>query len=206
MDIVDFRRELHAWLDEHHDEVAPPYARAGNARRAHRADATREGRSSTRRAGCGGVGPSTSAASAARRCCAPSSARRWPARDLADPGLFSLVEVLAPTLIDFAPPELAAEVVPRLLSGDGDVVPGLLRARHRQRPLGPELPRRTRRRPRDRDDVGHQRPEGVDQPRAVLGAVRAAHAHRAAPSRATAASPRSSSTWTRRASRSRRSR
>ena len=39
------------------------------------------------------------------------------ARDLTDPGLYSLVEVLAPTLIDFAPPELAAAVVPRLLSG-----------------------------------------------------------------------------------------
>ena len=39
------------------------------------------------------------------------------ARDLVDPGLYSLIEVLAPTLIDFAPPELAAEVVPRLLSG-----------------------------------------------------------------------------------------
>ena len=39
------------------------------------------------------------------------------ARDLTDPGLYSLIEVLAPTLIDFAPPELAAEVVPRLLSG-----------------------------------------------------------------------------------------
>jgi alkylation response protein AidB-like acyl-CoA dehydrogenase len=39
------------------------------------------------------------------------------ARDLTDPGLFSLIEVLAPTLIDFAPPALGAEVVPRLLSG-----------------------------------------------------------------------------------------
>jgi alkylation response protein AidB-like acyl-CoA dehydrogenase len=39
-------------------------------------------------------------------------------RELADPGLFSLIEVLAPTLIDFAPPELAAEAVPRLLSGE----------------------------------------------------------------------------------------
>jgi alkylation response protein AidB-like acyl-CoA dehydrogenase len=39
------------------------------------------------------------------------------ARGLTDPGLYSLIEVLAPTLIDFAPPELAAEVVPRLLSG-----------------------------------------------------------------------------------------
>ncbi|MGH7292947.1 MAG: acyl-CoA dehydrogenase family protein, partial [Myxococcota bacterium] len=40
------------------------------------------------------------------------------ARDLADPGLFSLIEVLAPTLIDFATPELAVDVVPRLLSGE----------------------------------------------------------------------------------------
>jgi alkylation response protein AidB-like acyl-CoA dehydrogenase len=38
-------------------------------------------------------------------------------RDLVDSGLFSLIEVLAPTLIDFAEPALAAEVVPRLLSG-----------------------------------------------------------------------------------------
>ena len=42
---------------------------------------------------------------------------RSPARDLADPGLFSLIEVLAPTLIDFAPPDLTADVVPKLLSG-----------------------------------------------------------------------------------------
>src|SRR4051794_26409646 len=40
------------------------------------------------------------------------------ARDLADPGLFSLIEVLAPTMIDFARPELAAEMVPRLLAGE----------------------------------------------------------------------------------------
>src|SRR5262249_13044788 len=39
------------------------------------------------------------------------------ARDLADPGLFSLIEVLAPTIIDYAPPALAAEVIPRLLAG-----------------------------------------------------------------------------------------
>jgi alkylation response protein AidB-like acyl-CoA dehydrogenase len=40
------------------------------------------------------------------------------ARGITDPGHFSLVEVLAPTLIEFAAPELAADVVPRLLSGD----------------------------------------------------------------------------------------
>jgi alkylation response protein AidB-like acyl-CoA dehydrogenase len=38
-------------------------------------------------------------------------------RDLAEPGLYSMVEVLAPTMISFAPPELAATMVPRLLDG-----------------------------------------------------------------------------------------
>lgn len=39
-------------------------------------------------------------------------------RDLVVPGYFSMIEVLAPTVIDFATPELAATVVPRLLRGD----------------------------------------------------------------------------------------
>ncbi|MBV8346781.1 MAG: acyl-CoA dehydrogenase family protein, partial [Mycolicibacterium sp.] len=38
-------------------------------------------------------------------------------RNLAEPGPYSMVEVLAPTMIDYAPAELAAEMVPRLLSG-----------------------------------------------------------------------------------------
>jgi alkylation response protein AidB-like acyl-CoA dehydrogenase len=40
------------------------------------------------------------------------------ARDLVEPGIFSMVEVLAPTMIDYAAPELAATMVPRLLRGD----------------------------------------------------------------------------------------
>ena len=39
-------------------------------------------------------------------------------RGLVEPGMYSMTEVLAPTMIDFAPPELAAEMVPRLLRGD----------------------------------------------------------------------------------------
>jgi alkylation response protein AidB-like acyl-CoA dehydrogenase len=39
-------------------------------------------------------------------------------RDLVEPGIYSLTEVLAPTMIDFARPELAATMVPRLLRGD----------------------------------------------------------------------------------------
>jgi alkylation response protein AidB-like acyl-CoA dehydrogenase len=38
-------------------------------------------------------------------------------RRLAEPGPYSMLEVLAPTMIDYAPVELAAEMVPRLLSG-----------------------------------------------------------------------------------------
>ncbi|MGC7101479.1 acyl-CoA dehydrogenase family protein [Amycolatopsis lurida] len=38
-------------------------------------------------------------------------------RDLADPGIYSMVEVLVPTLISYAPPALAADMVPRLLNG-----------------------------------------------------------------------------------------
>ena len=39
-------------------------------------------------------------------------------RDFVEPGLYSMVEVLAPTMIDYAPPALAADMVPRLLRGD----------------------------------------------------------------------------------------
>lgn len=38
-------------------------------------------------------------------------------RELAEPGLYSMVEVLVPTLLSYAPAALAAEMVPRLLSG-----------------------------------------------------------------------------------------
>ncbi len=40
------------------------------------------------------------------------------ARELVEPGIYSMPEVLAPTMIDYAPAELAAAMVPRLLRGD----------------------------------------------------------------------------------------
>ena len=39
-------------------------------------------------------------------------------RDLVEPGIYSMTETLAPTMIDYAPPALAADMVPRLLRGD----------------------------------------------------------------------------------------
>jgi alkylation response protein AidB-like acyl-CoA dehydrogenase len=116
MDIVDFRRGLHAWLDEHHDDVAPPYDPPGtlddHIAQMQRAKAVLY-EAGWMRWGwperVGGFGGSPMLRTELGAAMAE--------RDLADPGLYSLVEVLAPTLIDFAPPELAAEVVPRLLSG-----------------------------------------------------------------------------------------
>ena len=39
-------------------------------------------------------------------------------RELVEPGIYSMTEVLAPTMIDYASPALAASMVPRLLRGD----------------------------------------------------------------------------------------
>jgi alkylation response protein AidB-like acyl-CoA dehydrogenase len=40
------------------------------------------------------------------------------ARNLVEPGIYSMTEVLAPTMIDYAAPALAAAMVPRLLRGE----------------------------------------------------------------------------------------
>jgi alkylation response protein AidB-like acyl-CoA dehydrogenase len=50
-------------------------------------------------------------------------------RDLVEPGIYSMTEVLAPTMIDYAAPELAGDLVPRLLG-----------ARHGEQPGRPDVP------------------------------------------------------------------
>ena len=116
MQITEFRAELNAWLDAHAAELAPRYAAPGTLDE-HIAQMQRV-KSVLYDAGwmrwgwperVGGLGGSPMLRTELGAAIA--------ARDLTDPGLFSLVEVLAPTLIDFAAPELAADVVPRLLSG-----------------------------------------------------------------------------------------
>ena len=116
MQIGEFRSELNAWLDARAAELAPTYAAPGTLDE-HIAQMQRV-KSLLYDAGwmrwgwperVGGLGGSPMLRTELGAAIA--------ARDLTDPGLFSLVEVLAPTLIDFAGPELAADVVPRLLSG-----------------------------------------------------------------------------------------
>ena len=116
MQIAEFRTELTAWLDAHHDELAPPYPPPGTLDEQiaqmqrvksilFDADWMRFGWPER----VGGLGGSPMLRTELGAVLA--------GRDLTDPGLFSLIEVLAPTLIDFAAPDLAAVVVPRLLSG-----------------------------------------------------------------------------------------
>jgi alkylation response protein AidB-like acyl-CoA dehydrogenase len=114
--VADFRAELHDWLDAHRAELAPPYAPPGTldeqVAQMQRVKALLFDAGLMRYGWperVGGLGGSPMLRTELGAALA--------ARDLADPGLFSLIEVLAPTLIDFAPPALAAEVVPRLLSG-----------------------------------------------------------------------------------------
>jgi alkylation response protein AidB-like acyl-CoA dehydrogenase len=114
--IAEFRADLNAWLDAHHDELAPAYVMPGTLDE--QIAQMQRVKSILFDAGwmrcgwperVGGLGGSPMLRTELGAALA--------ARDLTDPGLFSLIEVLAPTLIDFAPAALAAEVVPRLLSG-----------------------------------------------------------------------------------------
>ena len=94
------------------------------------------------------------------------------ARDLVGPGIYSMPEVLAPTMIDYAPEALAAEMVPRLLRGEeiwcqGFSEPG----------TGSNLASLACRADPRRDDMEDQRPEGVDEPGPVRAALRAPDAH-----------------------------
>jgi alkylation response protein AidB-like acyl-CoA dehydrogenase len=117
MDITEFRAGLGAWLDEHADELAPPFAPPGTLDE-HVAQMQRV-KALLHAAGwmrwgwperVGGLGGSP--------ILRTELGAQLVGRDLIDPGTFSLVEVLAPTLVDFAPAELAADVVPRLLAGE----------------------------------------------------------------------------------------
>ena len=110
-DIAEFRAALRAWLDAHHDELAPTYAAPGTLDE-HVAQMQRV-KSLLFDAGwmrygwperVGGLGGSPMLRTELGATMA--------GRDLIDPGMYSLVEVLAPTLIDFASPSLKRRAMP----------------------------------------------------------------------------------------------
>jgi alkylation response protein AidB-like acyl-CoA dehydrogenase len=116
MDLDEFRKGLDQWLDEHYNELVPPHAStelddemaqvARIKRLTYDAGWMRWGWPER----VGGFGGSS--------LLRAYLGQALTARDLVAPGLYSMTEVLAPTMISFAKPELAAEMVPRLLHGD----------------------------------------------------------------------------------------
>ena len=117
MDLDEFRRSLDDWLDQNeHDLRADPAA--GDTLDDQMAQLAKVKRL-TYEAGymrwgwperVGGLGGST--------LLRAYLGEALTSRGLVEPGIYSLMEVLAPTMIDYATPELAATMVPRLLRGD----------------------------------------------------------------------------------------
>jgi alkylation response protein AidB-like acyl-CoA dehydrogenase len=117
MEIDEFRTSLDAWLEDHCDELAPSFEGHGSM------DEEMAQLSKVKRLvfddgwmrwgwpeRVGGLGGTTLTRA--------YLGEALTSRDLVDPGLYSMTEVLAPTMIDYAAPELAAEMVPALLRGD----------------------------------------------------------------------------------------
>ena len=117
METAEFRTGLIRWLDEHLAELSPRFVGVGTL------DEQMTQLSRVKRAlfdagwmrwgwpeSVGGLG-------------GPSMLRavlgeEVTGRGLVEPGIYSMTEVLAPTLAEFAPPDLAREEIPKLLSGE----------------------------------------------------------------------------------------
>lgn len=117
MELGVFRASLDAWLDSRRDELAPTYAGAGTLdqkmaqiakvrRLAFDAGWARWGWPER----VGGLGGSTLLRAYLSEAITD--------RDLVEPGLYSMPEVLGPSVVRFARPELSARVLPPLLRGD----------------------------------------------------------------------------------------
>jgi alkylation response protein AidB-like acyl-CoA dehydrogenase len=112
MNVTEFRSSLRGWLDKNDLSPGPDHsldaqvAQLARVRRAlYEADWMRYGWP----AEVGGLGgPAVLRAVLGEEVAT---------RGLAEPGIYSMIEVLAPTMISYARPELAAEMVPLLLGG-----------------------------------------------------------------------------------------
>ena len=117
MELAEFKEAVDRWLEEHEAELACDFEGIGTLdqqmaqlrkvmRLGYDAGFTRMGWPER----VGGLGGST--------LLRAYLGEALTARRLVEPGIYSMPEVLAPTMIDYAPAELAAAMVPRLLRGD----------------------------------------------------------------------------------------
>ena len=117
MDPETFRRDLGAWLDANANDLTPPYEGAGSM------DASMEHYARVKRAlydaGFGRYGwPESVGGLGGSPLLRAIVGEEINFRNLADPNAWTMIEVLAPTVIDFAPPELSARLVPPFIRGD----------------------------------------------------------------------------------------
>ena len=143
-DLTGFRRDLDSWLEAEAAALAPGFEGAGSLdqqmaqlskvkRLAYDAGWMRAGWPER----VGGLGGTTLTRA--------YLGEALTARDLVEPGLYSMTEVLAPTMIDYADPDLAAAMVPALLRGDETWCQGFSEPGHREQPrlrwpAGPSAP------------------------------------------------------------------
>jgi alkylation response protein AidB-like acyl-CoA dehydrogenase len=116
-DVADFRTGLLAWIGEHLDELRPPYRDHGTTEEILDHQRTVQRRlfdEGFMRRGwppsVGGLGGSPLQRAVL--------GEELTSRGLVHSSAFSMPEVLGPAVVTFADPELAAEVVPAMLSGD----------------------------------------------------------------------------------------
>jgi alkylation response protein AidB-like acyl-CoA dehydrogenase len=117
MELADFRLALDAWLDDNAAALRPEHG-ANATLDEHVAQVAKVQRlaydAGWMRWGwperVGGLGGSN--------LLRAYLAEALTARDLVHPGVYCMTEVLAPTMVDFAPADLAAVMVPKLLSGE----------------------------------------------------------------------------------------
>ena len=117
MELDEFRRSLDEWLDARAVELAPAYRGAGSldqqvdqinkVKRLAYDDGWMQWGWPER---VGGQGGST--------LLRGYMGEALTARELVESGIYSLTDLLAPTMIDYARPDLAATMVPRLLRGE----------------------------------------------------------------------------------------
>ncbi|MFZ0251745.1 MAG: acyl-CoA dehydrogenase family protein [Acidimicrobiales bacterium] len=117
MDLSDFKVAVDDWLDAHEDELACDYVGVGTLDE--QMAQLRKVMRLTYDAGFMRMGwPARVGGFGGSNLLRAYLGETLTARDLVEPGIYSMPEVLAPTMIDYAPPDLAAEMVPRLLRGE----------------------------------------------------------------------------------------
>jgi alkylation response protein AidB-like acyl-CoA dehydrogenase len=117
VDLAEFKVAVDGWLDEHESELTPSFDGIGTLDQ--QMTQLRKVMQLTYDAGFMRMGwPERVGGLGGSNLLRAYLGEVLTARDLVEPGIYSMPEVLAPTMIDYAPPELAATMVPRLLRGE----------------------------------------------------------------------------------------